>query len=72
MIETPKTKREARRAALLLLLTCLSAAALDLDARAQQAAAPTTVRDSVQVIPAPKSLSASGENFPLARGARVL
>jgi hypothetical protein len=74
MIKTPKTKRETRRAALLILLTCLSVHAFTRDARSQQAAAPepTTLQHSIQVIPAPKSIERAGEDFRLARGARVV
>jgi hexosaminidase len=74
MIKTPKTKRETRRAALLLLLTGLSALTLARGARAQQASAPepATVSNSIQVIPAPKSVERLAEDFRLARGARVV
>lgn len=73
MTETPKPKRAPRRAALLLLLSCLSAHALALDARAQQAPAPAAAAVTpVQLIPAPKSIERTAEDFPLARGARVV
>ncbi|HEX7316621.1 MAG TPA: beta-N-acetylhexosaminidase [Pyrinomonadaceae bacterium] len=72
MIETPKTKREARRAVPLLLLCCLTALVMVIDARAQQAPATTAAGQPVQIIPAPKSLKQTGEEFPLARGARVV
>lgn len=72
MNETLKTKRAPRRAALLMLLTCLAPLAHAPEAAARQAAPPTLTADAVQVIPAPKSLNASGENFPLGRGARVV
>jgi hypothetical protein len=72
MRQSPNTLRETRRAALLLLLCCLSAHAHALHARAQQAPAPTAGSKPVQIIPAPKSLKQTGEDFPLARGARVV
>jgi hypothetical protein len=72
MNETPKTKREPRRAALVLFLCCLSALVFALDARAQQAPAPTKSGSLVQIIPAPKSLKQTGEDFALGRGARVV
>ncbi|MFL6336836.1 MAG: glycoside hydrolase family 20 zincin-like fold domain-containing protein [Pyrinomonadaceae bacterium] len=74
MTETPKTKREARRAALLLLLLLLCASGVHARQAAPRGAPapPTLNAHAVQIIPAPKSLSASGENFPLARGARVV
>ncbi|HWS86082.1 MAG TPA: glycoside hydrolase family 20 zincin-like fold domain-containing protein [Pyrinomonadaceae bacterium] len=72
MSETPQTKREARRAALLLLLACLSVHAFASDARARQAQVPATVKNPIQVIPAPKSVSATGADFSLSRGARVV
>src|SRR5215210_1888056 len=72
MIETLKTKREARRAVLLLLLACLSAHALAFAARAQQPPpeAPNA-RDNIQVIPAPKHVASSGQQFRLTPGTRV-
>lgn len=74
MIKTLKTKRETRRAALLILLTCLAAHACTRAARAQQTAPPepTTVSRPLQIIPAPKSVKQTGEVFRLARGARVV
>ncbi len=72
MNETPKTKRETRRAALLLFLCCISALVLARDTRAQQAPAPTKSSDLIQIIPAPKSLKQTSEDFPLGRGARVV
>ncbi|MFL6256064.1 MAG: beta-N-acetylhexosaminidase [Pyrinomonadaceae bacterium] len=74
MNETPKTKRETQRAALLLLMACLSALALASDARAQQAAPPqaTTTARAIQIIPAPKSVKGTAEEFQLARGARIV
>lgn len=72
MIKTPKTKRETRRAALLVLLSCLFAHAHARDARAQQAPDATNVTNSIQIIPAPKSVKQTGEEFRLARGARVV
>lgn len=64
MIQTPKTKRETRRAALHLLLACLAVSTCMTTTRAQQAA--------VQVIPAPKSVKRTAEEFQLARGARIV
>src|SRR5215210_4715335 len=74
MIQTPKTKRETRRAALFLLLACLSVVALASDARAQQAAATqvTTKVYSIQLIPAPKSVKETAETFRLSRGVRIV
>ncbi|HEX8149029.1 MAG TPA: glycoside hydrolase family 20 zincin-like fold domain-containing protein [Pyrinomonadaceae bacterium] len=72
MNETPKTKRETRRAALLLLLACLSAHAVANEVRAQKVPAPKAATRPVQIIPAPKSVKQTGEDFPLARGARVV
>ena len=74
MIKTPKTTRETRRAALLILLTCLCAHASARDARARQAAAggPATAGSPIQIIPAPKSVERAGGDFRLARGARVV
>ncbi|HEX8685246.1 MAG TPA: glycoside hydrolase family 20 zincin-like fold domain-containing protein [Pyrinomonadaceae bacterium] len=64
MTKTPTKKREARRVALLMLLACALASAFAARARAQQAA--------VQIIPAPKSLAATGEAFRLTRDARLV
>src|SRR5215204_1404050 len=74
MIKTPKTKRETRRAALLILLTCLFAHALARDVRARQPSPPepATAGNPIQIIPAPKSVERAGEDFRLARGARVV
>ena len=78
MTHTPKTNRETRRAALLMLLACAAALMHAPGARARQAeqrpapAAPAPAAGAGQVIPAPKTLSATGANFPLARGARVV
>jgi hypothetical protein len=74
MTHTPKTKREARRAALLLMTACLSALLFGGDARAQQAAepAPPAAAHTVQLIPAPKSVKRAGEDFRLAGDPRVV
>jgi len=83
MRTTPRTKRAPRRAALLLLLAaCLCpAAAANLGVRPRQDARPaptpaqrrtTAAPHGVQVIPAPKSLKATGEEFPLTRDARLV
>ncbi len=73
MNETPKTKRETRRAVLLLLTALLTAPLFCHDARAQQAEA-TPKSDpppGVQLIPAPKFITSSGEQFRLTRDTRV-
>jgi hexosaminidase len=73
MTETPKTKRAARRAALIILLACLSAHALARDARARQDAATANAsRQTIQVIPAPKSAAATGRDFQLGRDTRLV
>src|ERR1044072_427016 len=74
MNHTLKMKREARRAALLLLLSCLSATMLAFDARAQQASAPQaeTIVHSVQIIPAPKSLKRTGDDYFYLGVARIV
>jgi len=82
MRKTPPTKRSRkwpRRATLLLLPACLLAATLVTAARAQQAAkggaeAPTVSAApvAVQIIPAPKSVTPTGENFRFTRDARVV
>ncbi|MDT5272537.1 MAG: hexosaminidase [Acidobacteriota bacterium] len=73
MIQTPKTKKETRRAALLLLLTLLSAHTFARDARAQQATAPqTTTAYPIQIIPAPKAVKRTGEAFWFTGGVRVM
>lgn len=73
MTETLKTKRETRRAALLLTTALLTALLFCYDARAQQdAAAPKSdPPPGVQIIPAPKSVTTSGEQFRLTRDTRV-
>jgi hypothetical protein len=89
MRKTPPTKpsrTRPRRAASLLLPTCLAALALVTGAataaRAQQPAKPgaeapngpaaPAAPPAVRVIPAPKSLTATGEVFPIGRDARVV
>src|ERR1044072_5336705 len=74
MNHTLKMKREARRAVLLLFLSCLSATMLAFDARAQQASAPQaeTIVHSVQVIPAPKSLKRTGDDYFYLGDARIV
>ena len=74
MIQTPKTKSETRRAALLVLLTILSALTFAREARAQQATAPqaTTTVYPIQIIPAPKAVKRTGEAFWLARDVHVV
>ncbi|HEX8282078.1 MAG TPA: beta-N-acetylhexosaminidase [Pyrinomonadaceae bacterium] len=66
-MRTTLTERAPRRAAAFILFACFLAAASGTAARAQEAA-PT----AVQVIPAPKSVSATGEHFHFKRGARVV
>src|SRR5215210_5876285 len=63
-MKTTPTERKARLAAVLLLLLACSAAR----GQAADAAAPAAVR----VIPAPKSVAATGEVFRLTRDARVV
>ncbi|MDT7689479.1 MAG: hexosaminidase [Acidobacteriota bacterium] len=82
MKTTPPTKRETRRAAVLLFLTCFAAfASPPARTRARQADAQNTevastkrteTAPSVQVIPAPKSMTPTGENFALSRDVRVV
>src|ERR1044071_3093510 len=72
MIETLKTKRGPLSAALLLFLCFLSVHVLAFAVRAQESAEPATVKSRIQLIPAPKSVSATGADFRLARGARVV
>lgn len=72
MRQTPKTKRETRRAALVLLLACLCAATNARAARAQQAAQAETIAHAVQVIPAPKSLKVTGDDFRLVQDTRIV
>src|SRR5687768_3478252 len=80
-MRTTPTERPPRRAASLLLSACLAAFALAFEARGQQAASRTpdasprqtaSTSPSVQVIPAPKSLTGTGEALALGRDARVV
>ncbi|HEX8720411.1 MAG TPA: beta-N-acetylhexosaminidase [Pyrinomonadaceae bacterium] len=68
-MRTPQTKRARLRAVLLPLAACLAALACAHPARAQQ---PAGARAPAQVIPAPKSLAQTGEDFPLSGGARIV
>ncbi|HEX8354517.1 MAG TPA: beta-N-acetylhexosaminidase [Pyrinomonadaceae bacterium] len=76
---TKPSRMSPRRAARLLLAACLTALTFATAARAQQAAqaaaeAPPKPQGpaAVRVIPAPKSLAATGEDFSFRREARVV
>src|SRR5919198_2285166 len=64
----------ALSAACLLLACLLNAAAWQpaLATNESSAKSPSGQGPAVQIVPAPKSLTATGENFPLKRGARVV
>src|SRR5688500_5409294 len=72
MKTTPPTKTCVRRAARLLLLCCLAAVASKAAARAQTAAQRETRVAAIQIIPAPKSVAPTGEQFRFTRDTRIV
>jgi hexosaminidase len=76
---TDRSRTRPRRVALLLLAACLLTAAFATDANARQAAkgeAETPPKPpatpAVQIIPAPKTIAATGEQFRFTRDVRVV
>ena len=79
----PQTRRGARRASFRLFLACLAAsltvagtvAAQTREAREASAARPAQTKRqaaSIQIVPAPKSVAASGERFQITRDTRIV